>query len=160
VIRFAWRQLRLAAIIAAALLAAAAVTMLVTHRQMTAYADSSGLTSCLNANVDCGLAVSAFEARYSIWLTLLGGLAFLPMLAGLFLGAPLIAREFEQGTHRLVWTQSISRGRWLATKLAMIIIGLIAIAAAATVCFTLWARIWSTVDRAGYSRIQPPMFGL
>ena len=29
----------------------------------------------------------------------------LPMLVGIFWGAPLVAREIEHGTHRLVWTQ-------------------------------------------------------
>ena len=29
---------------------------------------------------------------------------------------PLIAREFENGTHRLAWTQSVSRTRWLAVE--------------------------------------------
>ena len=39
-----------------------------------------------------------------------------PLLAGVFWGGPLIAREIEQDTHRLAWTQSISRGRWLAAN--------------------------------------------
>jgi len=42
-----------------------------------------------------------------------------PPLIGAFWGAPLVARELEAGTHRLVWTQSISRTRWLLTKLAL-----------------------------------------
>lgn len=42
-----------------------------------------------------------------------------PPVIGAFWGAPLIARELEAGTHRLVWTQSISRTRWLLTKLAI-----------------------------------------
>jgi hypothetical protein len=37
------------------------------------------------------------------------GLMFgLPALIGLFWGAPLVARELEAGTHRLVWTQSVT----------------------------------------------------
>ena len=43
----------------------------------------------------------------------------LPALIGLFWGAPLIARELEAGTHRLVWNQSITRTRWLAVKLGL-----------------------------------------
>jgi len=34
----------------------------------------------------------------------------------LFIGAPLLAREFEHGTFRLAWTQGISRRRWLLSK--------------------------------------------
>ncbi|MER5642716.1 ABC transporter permease subunit [Kitasatospora sp. NPDC002227] len=43
----------------------------------------------------------------------------LPPALGLFLGAPLLAREFETGTYRLAWTQSVSRRRWLAARLAV-----------------------------------------
>ncbi len=43
-----------------------------------------------------------------------------PALIGIFWGAPLIARELENGTYRLVWTQGISRKRWLAVKLVII----------------------------------------
>lgn len=39
-----------------------------------------------------------------------------PVLAGLFLGAPLLAREAENGTVRLAWTQAASRTRWLAAQ--------------------------------------------
>ncbi|MEU8437580.1 ABC transporter permease [Streptomyces sp. NPDC029216] len=46
-----------------------------------------------------------------------GRLGFLPLLFGVFLGAPLIAAEREQGTARLVTTQSVPRGRWLRWKL-------------------------------------------
>lgn len=44
-------------------------------------------------------------------------LAFLPLLFGVFLGAPLLAADREQGTARLVTTQSVPRGRWLRWKL-------------------------------------------
>ena len=37
-----------------------------------------------------------------------------------FWGAPLVTRELEAGTHRLVWNQSVTRTRWLATKLGLI----------------------------------------
>ena len=37
----------------------------------------------------------------------------LPLAVGVFWGAPLLAREVEQGTIRLVFTQSVSRRRWL-----------------------------------------------
>jgi hypothetical protein len=43
----------------------------------------------------------------------------LPSALGLFLGAPLLAREFESGTYRLAWTQSVSRQRWLAARLGV-----------------------------------------
>ena len=41
----------------------------------------------------------------------------LPLAVGMFWGAPLLARELEQGTYRLAFTQSVGRRRWLRTKL-------------------------------------------
>ena len=38
---------------------------------------------------------------------------------GVFWGAPMVAREIEAGTSRLVWTQSVTRTRWLAIKLGV-----------------------------------------
>lgn len=54
----------------------------------------------------------------SIPLDLVKTLPWTPVLAGLFWGVPLLAREYERGTDCLVWTQSVSRGRWLAVKFA------------------------------------------
>jgi hypothetical protein len=42
----------------------------------------------------------------------------IPLLFGLFWGAPLLAREFEDGTHALAWTQGVTRGRWLSRTVA------------------------------------------
>ncbi|MEV4299821.1 ATP-binding cassette domain-containing protein [Microbispora rosea] len=39
---------------------------------------------------------------------------------GAFWGAPLLGREYERGTHRLAWTQSVPVGRWLAVKLSVL----------------------------------------
>jgi len=62
----------------------------------------------------------------------LGGTVLLlqaiPLLLGVFLGAPLLARETENGTARLTWTQYASRTRWFLAK-AVPIAALLAIAA-------------------------------
>jgi hypothetical protein len=46
-----------------------------------------------------------------------GVLAASSGLVGLLMGAPLVAREMEHGTNRFAWAQSITRTRWLVTKL-------------------------------------------
>ncbi|POX39795.1 ABC transporter permease [Streptomyces sp. Ru72] len=51
---------------------------------------------------------------------LLLGVRYLPLLIGIFLGVPLLAREYEQRTLLLAWSQDISPVRWLWTKLALI----------------------------------------
>src|SRR5262249_30193792 len=67
-----------------------------------------------------------------IWLNLL------PALLGIFLGAPLVAREWEQGTFRLAWTQSVTRMRWLALKLSGVLGAALLATAALTALLTWW----------------------
>ncbi|MFD6286462.1 hypothetical protein ACFWDP_38015 [Streptomyces anthocyanicus] len=45
--------------------------------------------------------------------------SFLPLLVAAWAGAALVARELENGTAHLAWTQSVSPARWLAAKLAV-----------------------------------------
>jgi hypothetical protein len=79
-----------------------------------------------------------------------------PALIGVFWGAPLIARELEAGTHRLVWNQSVTRTRWLATKL--VIVGG---AAAVSAGLLSWAVTTSSnrIDDATGDRITPLFYG-
>ncbi|MEU8521829.1 ABC transporter permease [Streptomyces sp. NBC_01216] len=45
------------------------------------------------------------------------GMLVLPLLAGVFVAGPMVARELESGTYRLALTQSVTPTRWLAAKL-------------------------------------------
>ena len=101
-----WRQFRAQLVAVYALVAAACVVLAVTgpalarlaHRNTDVY---DVLTSNDRLFYNGGLAV----------------LAVAPAVLGIFWGAPLVAREIETGTYRLVWGQSVTRGRWLAAKL-------------------------------------------
>jgi ABC-2 family transporter protein len=89
-----------------------------------------------------------------------------PALIGIFWGAPLVARELEAGTHRLAWAQSVTRSRWLATRL--VVTGLLALAAVALLSFavTWWCQPIDSAINAGHpglgplgiSRLRPPIF--
>lgn len=76
----------------------------------------------------CAQTVLSFE---STWTALpeqvAAWLPFLPMLAGMLIGAPLLARELEQGTWQLAWTQGVTRRRWLASKFALVLGGVCAV---------------------------------
>jgi hypothetical protein len=48
-------------------------------------------------------------------------LLVLPVLAGMFIGAPLLARELESGSFRFAWTQGIGRTRWVVTQLVLLL---------------------------------------
>ncbi|MFE2723759.1 hypothetical protein [Kitasatospora sp. NPDC059327] len=63
-------------------------------------------------------------------------LVVLPVAFGVFFAAPMLAREFETGTYALAWTQSVSRLRWLATRLgvplALTLVGSVLLAVVST----------------------------
>jgi hypothetical protein len=62
-----------------------------------------------------------------------------PIVIGMFLGAPLLAREYATGTSRFAWTQSTGRVRQTLVKL--ILLGLVVLAAAAVLGWlTQWAN--------------------
>ncbi|NUR50967.1 MAG: ABC transporter permease subunit [Hamadaea sp.] len=154
---FTWRQVRSQTVITAAILAAFGVLLLVTASTITdLYAE---VAAC---DGDCANVVSTFLARFRAstafpaYLAAVGAMYLLPVLFGLFGGAPLIARELETGTHRLVWNQSVTRTRWLAVKLtagaglAVVSTGLLSWAV------TAWSQ---RVDSASQDRMIPLLFG-
>ena len=55
---------------------------------------------------------------------------FAPFAVGLFLGAPLVAREIEHRTAPIAWSLSLSRRRWLAgsTLPLLVLIGVVLVA--------------------------------
>jgi hypothetical protein len=104
--RFAWRQFRLQALIAFAVLAAVVVFFVVTRPQLVDLSKLPQPDALLN--------------RYGTFEIVVRLLLVAPALIGVFWGAPLLARELETGTFRLVWTQSVTRRHWLAVKLALV----------------------------------------
>jgi hypothetical protein len=48
--------------------------------------------------------------------------AVLPFAAGVFLGAPLLARELEHGTTSVGWTLAGSRARWLRVRFLPVVV--------------------------------------
>lgn len=114
--RVTWRQHRLQVAGALLLLVVLAVGLLITHTGIAAFGRDSGLASCVALDANCSDLTQAFRDRYANLLGEVPYLNLIPVLVGLFWGAPLLAREIEQGTHLLAWTQSVARWRWLAVK--------------------------------------------
>jgi ABC-type transport system involved in multi-copper enzyme maturation permease subunit len=55
---------------------------------------------------------------------------YLFLFLALLLGAPLVSRELELGTHQFAWTQSVTRRRWLTFRLGGAVgVALLAVAA-------------------------------
>jgi len=125
-----WRQHRQQALFGAATFALVACLLLLTGMHMHSVFDSSGLGRCLSGRGDCSNAQSAFESRFGTLRQLVPFFMVLPLLLGLFWGAPLIARDLEQGTHLFIWTQGVTRLRWLSSKLLALVLLALALAAA------------------------------
>lgn len=115
-----WRQHRAEAAVAAALLAALAAAMLVVGSVARTRAHALGLPACTAAHGDCSSALAALHRDFHTIPPFIAALIAVPLLAGMFWAAPLVAREYEAGTHRLAWTQSVSPVRWITTKVALI----------------------------------------
>ncbi|MEU1844185.1 transmembrane transport protein [Micromonospora sediminicola] len=139
-IRFTLRQFRLPALAGLLLLALAGAGLLRLGADVRAVPDPARLPD-----------------RYAqTMLFLAGGFALVPALLGAFWGAPLVARELETGTHRLVWNQSVPRTRWLTVKLAVTGLAAALVAGVLSAALT-WAA--APVDRAAGDRFSTVLFG-
>ena len=117
-IRFAGLQARVQLLTGAACLLVVAIVTAATgpHLSHLYHAD---VVPCA-ANGDCSLQMQALfshdsflQAAFNLVIRLV------PAVIGIFWGAPVFARELEAGTFRLAWTQSVSRSRWVITKLVI-----------------------------------------
>jgi hypothetical protein len=164
-----WRQFRVQSITAAAILGALAIVLGATGPNLVSRYDSAGLNTC---HAHCSQLAGNFVGGLNIGGTYVvlfyAGIVVMyltPALIGIFWGAPLVAREFEAGTYRLAWNQSITRTRWAVVKLGLV--GLLAMATSGLVCLMIswWARpIDDAISYGGpnslgaFSRLHPLMF--
>jgi hypothetical protein len=154
-----WRQFRAqAAMMAAALAVLAVILALTGSRLADDYA--TGIAACSTESGGCSEFVHRFfDDHRGPFLAVTAVVLVLPALIGLFWGAPLIARELEAGTHRLVWNQSITRTRWLAVKLGLTGLAAVTAAGLGSLAVTWWS---SPIDKTGadqFARMEPLLFG-
>lgn len=81
----------------------------------------------------------------------------IPLILGLFMGAPLIAHEYEDSTNKLVWTQSVSRRQWLTSKLLWILLFTAVYGLAIGLAVTWWNR---TINDINQSRFDTGQFDI
>jgi hypothetical protein len=138
VIWLTWRQQRTETLIAAALLVALAVVLIPTGLHVASVYDQEGIGPCLAQDSgSCSDALQAFNSRFAGLLGLVGWFTLLPGILAILLAAPFVL-ELEQGTFRLAWTQSITRRRWLTTKLTLIVAGALLAALITSLLLTWW----------------------
>ncbi|MDX2677314.1 ABC transporter permease subunit [Streptomyces soliscabiei] len=132
-----WRQHRAAfwTMIAATVLGAA--WMVYQRGQMMDFLSSYGFPAKKldNAEKEISPYIGAFN-------TVTTGLTAIPVMLGVLLGAPLLAGDLENGTAKLIAAQSVSRSRWLATKLALTGLVVTVTTVALSAVFAWW---WSPI---------------
>ena len=132
-----WRQYRTSAAISAALLAAFAALVVFTGLHIAAQFHAA-FGSCLAAN-NCrfpngNIALDGGPVGFIVEFTLA-----VPALLGMFLGAPLVAREIETGTGQFAWTQAVTRRHWLAIKVGWLLLAALAWGGAVGALVTWWS---------------------
>jgi hypothetical protein len=146
-----WRQFRAQAAAAVAALAALAILLTATRPHLASLYASSGITGCQGGG--CAQPASNFLTLASaglypvVFILGLAAVILAPALIGIFWGAPLIGRELETGTFRLAWTQTITRTRWLASKLAVPGLAAVAAAEGLSLMYGWWAAPISQAAR-------------
>lgn len=116
-IRLTWRQFRTRAVVALGALAVYAAFVIVTgvHGE---HSNPQLLNSWVLEMVRAGVAA--------------------PFLLGMFWGAPLLGEEYEGGTTKLVWTQGVSRRKWLTVKIFVVLLAAGVFGAAFAALYTWW----------------------
>jgi hypothetical protein len=154
-IRLTLYQLRTETFISFGLLAVLAVVLAVTGMHLAQVNDA--FQSTCKAMGNCTTTpnpVFQVDPELQAWVPLI--LTFMPVVVGLFFGAPLIAREFETGTFRLAWTQSVTLRRWLVVKLALVGLAAVLIGGLVTGMIDWWQ---APLDSAGQNPFDPVNFG-
>jgi len=165
-----WRLQRTETAIAATLLVLLALLLVPTGLSMASTYHHDGLAACLSANPSnaCGEKFNAFQMRFDTLLNLTNWFTLIPGLIGVTLAAAFVL-DLEQGTHRLAWTQSISRRRWIAGKLALPVLAAVVSAAVMILLITWWRQPYvqlngrldtGTYDSEGIVAIGYTLFAL
>lgn len=134
-----WRQQRTETLIALGIIAVLAALLIPTGISMYAAVHHEP--------------VHAFTERFSSLGNLIAWLTLIPGLIGVLLAAPFVL-ALEHGTYRLDWTQSVPRGRWIATKLGLSVASTIVAAGVLLLLLTWWREPLVEVQ----GRIAPAVY--
>ncbi len=144
-----WRQHRNQVALAGIALGALAIVLAITGVHM-ASTYHSALRSC-GATGSCDSVGDGLFNGDGAVIDLVNFTVVVPLILGLFWGAPVVAREIEEGTHMLIWTQSVTRRHWLAGKTVALLCATASIGGVLAVAVTWWSR---TLDLSQHNRFN------
>ena len=152
-----WRQHRVALAGVAVLLGGLGLYLLIMGLKI--HSGYASVTSCHPArSAACQFTGHLFAGYYPFAETMTGFLQVVPVLVGVFVGGPVLARELETGTFRFAWTQGCGRMRWTVAKLALLAIGVTAAAEAFSLLFSWYFQPWFAEGLDG--PLAPQLFDL
>lgn len=158
-----WRQFRAQALVGAVALAAFLTYVVILGVDIRDTYDANVVQCDLRG--ECDRLWTQFLDAYRMRLYFLDVVVLaVPAVIGVFWGAPLIARELEAGTHRLVWNQSVTRRRWLLIKLMVVGLAGMAVVGVCSLVVTWAASRYDVVaagplDPLGAGRFSGLLFG-
>lgn len=145
-----WRQNRTEGFVVLGVLVLISIFLLITGLNMAHDFQQSGLSTCLATSPQplrsCGPLGALFLNQYGPLIPFAFALLILPILLGALVGAPLVAREYEQHTHQLAWMQSITRIRWLTAKVILVLGTSLLVALVLMVLLTWWYSPFSQLS--------------
>jgi hypothetical protein len=146
-----WRQHRAQGAVAAVALAAYAILLWITGVSM-ANDYHSALASC-QASGTCG-DLNLFSGDGAI-IDLVNLSVAVPLLMGLFWGVTAVGREIDNGTHLLVWMQSVRQRDWLRGKIVLALVAAALWGAGVAAIVTWWS---GTLNSLNGDRFDPGKF--
>jgi hypothetical protein len=116
-----WRQHRAeAAAILTVLVALAVGVLLLTLA-------GSGMLATLSRGCAAGVCTTNFalffqSGLFEGWTLVMVAVIAVPVVFGVFVGAPMIARELEHGTQFVAWSQGVTRRRWFVSRVGLVVL--------------------------------------
>jgi ABC-type transport system involved in multi-copper enzyme maturation permease subunit len=143
-----WRQQRTETIVTAALLALLAVVFVPEGIHVADLFVKQHVAHCINRQTQaCSFVVGNFTLSAGTLQGLFasGWFNLVPGLIGVALAVPVL-HELENGTVRLAWTQSVTRRRWLASKLGFAVGTVLLAAVSFSLLFTWYQQPFDRIN--------------
>ncbi len=131
-----WRLHRHQVYWAAGVLGVLAVLLVITGTKMAS--DYHAFFATCGATQSCNQAGNILFRGDGAIIDVVNLTAIVPLLFGLFWAAPLVAKEYEDGTQNLAWTQGVTRRHWLSANVAWVFVAAVLWAGALTILVSWW----------------------
>ncbi|HEY1827500.1 MAG TPA: hypothetical protein VGF87_05735 [Acidimicrobiales bacterium] len=149
-----WRLIRWQVVAVGAAVIALAIALAITGPNLVHLYDTE-VAGCNASFNGCFSATEALRHADRVLQLVSPLMLFVPALLGIFWGAPLVAREFENGTHKLAWTQSGTRRHWMLSKVCLYGLATMVTAGLLSLMVTWWS---SPLDRVMHTPFAPSFF--